>query len=234
MSMPTKDTPRVRMNPARSASTRSHAGELARMRARRRRKKRLPVFPVVCVILLLVITISGTMLLRDQQPKPPAAESYPIRYSAEIEAAAQEFGLEPAHLYAVVLAESSFRPDAVSSVGAVGLMQIMPDTGRWLAGKLGMKDTFTPDMLTDPAVNVRLGSWYLRFLLDRYGGDMTCATAAFHAGQGTVDQWLSNPAYSPDDATLAFIEYDSTSNYVKKVLKYYEKYLALLSASEGA
>lgn len=233
MSMPTKDTPRVRMNPARSVSTRSHAGEMERMRARRRRKKRRSLFPALCILLLLVIAAGGILLLRDRYPQH-VSETYPIKYSAEIEAAAQEFGLEPAHLYAVVLAESSFRPDAVSSVGALGLMQIMPETGKWLAGKLDMQDTFTPDMLTDPAVNMRLGSWYLRFLLDRYDGDMTCATAAFHAGQGTVDKWLSNPTYSPDGTTLAFIEYDSTSNYVKKVLKYYEKYLALLAASEGA
>ena len=233
MSMPTKDNPRVRMNPARSASTRSRAGEFERMRARRRRKKRRPLFPVMCVVLLLVIAAGGILLLRDRYPQR-VVETYPIQYSAEIEAAAQEFGLEPAYLYAVVLAESSFRPNVVSGVGAVGLMQIMPDTGKWLAGKVGMKDTFTEDMLTDPAVNVRLGGWYLRFLLDRYNGDMTCATAAFHAGQGTVDKWLDNPTYSPDGATLAFIAYDSTSDYVKKVLKYYEKYLALLSVPENA
>jgi len=232
MTRPTKDNPRVRMNPGMSASTRSRASEVERMRARRR-KKRLPVFPVICAILLLVIASGGVLLLREHRPQQ-VQESYPIRYSAEIEAAAQEFGLEPAYLYAIVLAESSFRPEAESSVGALGLMQIMPDTGAWIAKKLDMGDTYTAGMLTDPAINVRLGGWYLRFLLDRYNGDMTCATASYHAGQGTVDKWLANPTYSPDGTTLAFIEYDSTSNYVKKVLKYYEKYLAILSAPEGA
>lgn len=233
MTRPTKDNHRVQMNPGMSASTRSRASEVERMRARRRKKRRRPVFPALCVILLLVIAAGGVLLLREHRPQQ-VQENYPIRYSAEIEAAAQEFGLEPAYLYAIVLAESSFRPEAESSVGALGLMQIMPDTGEWIAKKLDMGDEFTTAMLTDPAVNVRLGSWYLRFLLDRYDGDMTCATAAYHAGQGTVDKWLANPTYSPDGATLAFIEYDSTSNYVKKVLKYYEKYLAILSVPEGA
>lgn len=232
MTQPTKDNHRVRMTANRSASTRSHATEFERMRARRRKKRRSPLFPALCVVLLLVI-IAGTALLLRPEPQPPQ-DVYPVKYAAEVSAAAEEFDLEPAYLYAIILAESSFRPTAESSVGALGLMQIMPDTGKWLAGKFDMADTYTPDMLTDPAVNVRFGSWYLRFLLDRYDGDKRCASAAYHAGQGTVDRWLADPTYSPDGRTLAVIAYDSTNNYVNKVLKYYEKYLALLSEPEDA
>lgn len=231
MTQPTKDSRRVRMTGNQSASTRSRASEFERMRARRRRKRRSPVFPALFVVLLLVI-IGATLLLRPEPQLPQ--EVYPIKYTAEVTAAAEEFDLEPAYLYAIILAESSFRPTAESSVGALGLMQIMPDTGKWLSGKFGMADTYTPDMLTDPAVNVRFGSWYLRFLLDRYNDDMRCATAAYHAGQGTVDGWLDDPTYSPDGQTLAVIAYDSTNNYVNKVLKYYEEYLALLSEPEDA
>ena len=230
------DSPR--MSPARSASTRSRVSDIDRMRARRqtrrkRRRRRRSMLPkVLGVLIFLCLGAALAIIISKAMPQPKPQESYPIRFSAEINAAADEFALDPAYLYAIVLAESSFRPDACSDVGALGLMQIMPDTGKWIAKKLDMGDTFTADMLTDPSVNVRFGGWYLRFLLDRYDGDMRCATAAYHAGQGTVDRWLDDAAYSPDGQTLAVIAFDSTDNYVSKVMKYYAKYQSLLSAAD--
>lgn len=225
---------RPRMSPARSASTRSRASDIDRMRARRKKRRRRSMLPKVLGLLILLClgVMLAVMIGKVMDAKPQPRESYPIRYSAEITAAADEFALDPAYLYAIVLAESSFRPDACSDVGALGLMQIMPKTGKWIAKKLDMGDTFTADMLTDPSVNVRFGGWYLRFLLNRYDGDLRCATAAYHAGQGTVDRWLKDTAYSPDGQTLAVIAYDSTDNYVSKVMKYYAKYQSLLSAAD--
>lgn len=232
MTQPTKDKSipnRVRMSGNRSASTRSRATEADRMRARRRKPRRSPAFAIVCVVLLLIIAIGGALMYASSRPKQQAEETYPLQYTETVTAAAEEFDLEPAYLYAVILAESSFRPGAESNVGALGLMQVMPDTGAWIAKKLDMADSYTVEMLTDPATNVRFGAWYLRFLLDRYDGDKRCASAAYHAGQGTVDNWLADPSCSPDGVTLAVIAYDSTNNYVNKVMKYYEAYLALLS-----
>lgn len=217
---------RVRMTGSRSASTRSRAGHGARIRARRRRRSRTALTALLCAVLLIAVAGAGALLLRG---KPVPEPSCPIRYPEAVNAAAAEFDIEPAYLYAVILAESSFRPEVRSNVGATGLMQIMPETGEWIARKLDMDDMYTADMLTDPEVNVRLGGWYLRFLLDRYNGDKRCASAAYHAGQGTVDRWLADPAASPDGQTLAVIAYDSTDHYVNKVLKYYEEYLSLLS-----
>lgn len=224
-----------RMSPARSASTRSRATRIDRMRARRRRARMQRIKTLLALIVLAaLIAAVGLMIhnVRETQrieAERLEAERYPIRYRAEIEAAADEFWLEPAYVYAIVLAESSFRTDAVSNVGALGLMQIMPETGKWIAKKFDMGDVFTAEMLTDPAVNARFGSWYLRFLLDRYDGDKRCATAAFHAGQGTVDKWRKDPACSPDGIALETIPSEVTDNYVNKVLKYYDKYLSLLS-----
>ena len=231
MSRYTKDD--RRMSAARSASTRSRATETDRIRARRRAKRRRrSVLPTLLALVVLLALLFGVIWIA-RKPLPQAQqESYPIRYSQEVEAAAGEFSLEPAYLYAIILAESSFRPNAVSSVGALGLMQIMPETGKWIAKKFDMGDTFTVDMLTDPAVNVRFGSWYLNFLLNRYDGDMRCATAAYHAGQGNVDKWLKDPAYSEDGETLAVIASATTDNYVNKVMKYYEKYLLLLAEDD--
>lgn len=224
--------PRRRMNSARSASMHSYASEAERRRARRRPARRRSMLPGLIALLLLAAVIAGMVLLRPDKPREQAREMYPLRYTREITSAAAEFGVDEAYLYAVVLAESSFRPDAVSNVGAMGLMQIMPDTGAWIAKKLDMGDTYTADMLTDPAVNTRLGAWYLHFLLDRYDGDMRCASAAYHAGQGTVDKWLADPAYSSDGQTLAVIAYDSTDNYVNKVMRYYDEYTSLLSQAD--
>ena len=222
---------RVRMTGNGSASTRSRVNELTRMRARRRRRRGPSVGPIICIALcaLLIVALCLGVGWYRQQKELHRFDAYPIRYAAEVNAAAAEFDLEPAYLYAVILAESSFRPDAVSSVGALGLMQVMPETGEWIAGKLDLSDSFTADMLTDPALNVRFGSWYLRYLLNRYDGDKRCASAAYHAGQGTVDAWLADPSMSPDGHTLSAIGYETTDYYVNKVLSNYETYLALLS-----
>ena len=101
-------------------------------------------------------------------------------------------------------------------------MQIMPETGDWIAGKFG--DTYTEGCLYDPDTNIRYGCWYMGFLIDRYGGDKACASAAYHSGQGTVDGWLRDTAYSSDGRTLAVIPGENAKVYVERVLNYYEKY----------
>ena len=148
-----------------------------------------------------------------------------MTYAPEIRAAAQEFSLDPAYVASVVLAESSFDAEAVSSVGAIGLMQIMPATGEWIAGKLD--DVFDVERLYEPSVNLRYGCWYLRFLLDRYDGDMRTASTAYHQGQGRVDEWLQDPQYSQDGRTLTAISSAVTDTYVNRIMESYEHYKEL-------
>ena len=150
---------------------------------------------------------------------------YPMTYAPEIRAAAQEFSLDPAYVASVVLAESSFDAEAVSSAGAIGLMQIMPATGEWIAGKLD--DVFDVQRLYEPSVNLRYGCWYLRFLLDRYDGDMRTASTAYHQGQGRVDEWLQDPQYSQDGRTLTAISSAVTDTYVNRIMESYEHYKEL-------
>lgn len=147
---------------------------------------------------------------------------YPVKYEEIIRKAAEEFSLEPAYVAGVILAESHYNPNAVSSEDARGLMQILPSTGEWIAGKLG--ESFSVDALFTPETNIRYGCWYLRFLMERYGRDMRVASAAYHQGQGTVDQWLADPTYSADGKTLTTIASSATNTYVNKVLANYEKY----------
>lgn len=133
-------------------------------------------------------------------------------------------GLEPALVYAVIKAESGFREDAVSRAGAVGLMQLLPSTAEFICRKSGRE--FSAERLREGAYNVELGCLYLGYLLERFPAEET-ALAAYNAGEGTVEEWLRSPRYSPDGAALIEIPYPETAAYVKKVLNFRKKYLFL-------
>ena len=195
-------------------------------RARARRLRRIQKILTISMIAITALGIMGLGLWMLLDARPGATmRSYPVEYEALIRANAAENGIDPAWPAAVILAESSYRPEAVSSADAQGLMQLLPDTAQWIAEKHG--DSYVEGCLFDPQTNIRYGCWYLGYLYRRFDGDMTCATAAYHAGQGQVDGWLSNPEYSEDGVTLSKIPFDSTDSYVKKVLDYYEKYVQL-------
>ena len=149
---------------------------------------------------------------------------YPMEYEALIRARADENGLDPALVAGLILAESDYRPEVVSEANAQGLMQLLPDTGRWVAGKLGIRD-YTDDLLFDAETNLRLGVWYLDFLSDRYGGDPVLVACAYHAGHGNVDTWLTR--YSKDGRTLSLAEIpmENTRSYARKVVDSYAIYL---------
>ena len=161
---------------------------------------------------------------------------YPLRYRELIEEYAAEFSLEPAHVAAVILCESGFREKAVSVDDARGLMQIIPRTGEWIAGKFGDGADFDPDDLFAPEYNIKLGCWYLSWLMDRYNGHRLSATAAYHAGQGKVDQWLADSALSDDGETLNMVPRTNreTAKYVARVLTAYEKYRELYDFGSGS
>jgi len=198
----------------------------------RRRRRRNPLGAVIIVLAAVAAAMVIVVMIMNIRPSAPAPEVYPVKYTDEIYAAARENDIPAPYIAAVIMAESSYLPDAVSSVGAMGLMQIMPSTGEWIAGKYD--EEFTAEMLYDPEVSIRYGAWYLGFLMDRYSGDMRCASAAYHAGQGTVDKWLEDPAYSQDGETLAVIAYDSTATYVDRILKYYDYYVKAYAELEAS
>ena len=122
-------------------------------------------------------------------------------------------GLSPALAYAVMKAESNFEESAVSSAGAVGLMQLRPSTAQFIAERSGIP--FFPERLTDGEYNTRLGCAYLAYLLERF--EEETALAAYNAGEGTVQGWLSDPRCSEDGRTLFQIPYAETRRYLKKI-----------------
>ena len=128
---------------------------------------------------------------------------YPMRFEGAIHVWSQERVLDPALVASVIRAESRFRPTAVSPRGAVGLMQIMPETGIWLASQVGI-EAFSVDDLRDPEVNIRLGTWYLKYLVDRFG-DLEVALQAYNAGPTTAERWRSDNA-APFPETVAYVD----------------------------
>jgi soluble lytic murein transglycosylase len=131
---------------------------------------------------------------------------YPLHYAQYVRAEARENHLDPALLAAVIYQESNFRPDARSSSGAIGLMQLTPSTARGIAIATGGSQ-FTTNDLYDPEINIRYGAWYLGNLFDRYRAE-ALVLAAYNAGPGNVDRWR---------ATSVPIQFPETAAYVKNV-----------------
>jgi soluble lytic murein transglycosylase len=131
---------------------------------------------------------------------------YPLRYEEIVTGHARNYHLDPALLAAVIYQESKFDAAARSRSGAIGLMQLLPDTAKGIALRTG-GTRFRVSDLYDPEINVRYGAWYLRHLLDKYD-DERLALAAYNAGQRNVDEWLR------DGRGIAFAE---TRHYVERV-----------------
>lgn len=129
---------------------------------------------------------------------------YPLRYEPIVRAHARNYRLDPALLAAVIYTESRFDARAESSAGALGLMQLLPQTAEGIATRTG-GGAFVVGDLYDPELNVRYGSWYLRNLLDRYGDERT-ALAAYHAGRGNVDRWRKQGVGIQFPETRGYVE----------------------------
>ena len=123
---------------------------------------------------------------------------------------------------AVIKTESNFDVDAKSKKNAYGLMQITPDTARWIADKMNM-DNFSLDMLTDSDTNIKMGCWYLSNLNKEFNNN-DLALAAYNAGRGNVQKWLKDPQYSKDGVSLTNIPFPETDRYITKVKLYYKIY----------
>lgn len=158
---------------------------------------------------------------------------YPLAHADAIDAAASKNRLDPALVAAVIYEESRFHDDVSSHQGAVGLMQVLPSTAQEIARKTG-GTSFVASDLTDPRVNILYGCYYLRELLDLYGGSKVAAVAAYNAGQGNVDAWLSTTG---GKLTAGQIPFSETRAYVNDVLRlqviYRRAYGARLGPASG-
>lgn len=150
---------------------------------------------------------------------------YPFPYREMIYHYSQEYRIDPYLLAAIIRIESNFQAEAVSPKGALGLMQIMPNTGRWIAEQMEENPaSFEPQALLDPETNIRMGCWYLANLYDNFGGDPILVLAAYNGGRGNVSSWLDEARWSGEARTLDQIPFPETRQYVRKVLATYRIY----------
>jgi soluble lytic murein transglycosylase len=153
------------------------------------------------------------------------AQRFPVPIREQLLGAAKASGLDPAVMLGLIRQESRFITDVRSHVGASGLMQLMPATARWTAQKVGID--YRPDMINDPAVNLRLGAAYLKRLLDDFDGSLALAAAAYNAGPGRPRRWREGVVLEPA-AWAETIPFNETRDYVKKVLANAVVYNAVL------
>jgi soluble lytic murein transglycosylase len=157
---------------------------------------------VILVALAVAAALAWTV---REEPDFYLRARYPLEYEHVIRGHAANHGLDPALLAAVVYVESHFDPNATSAAGAIGLMQLLPETAKGIALRTG-GDRFVVADLRDPEINIRYGSWYLDHLRTKYGGDMGVALAAYHAGPGNVDHWRAEGLGIPFPETREYVE----------------------------
>ncbi|MDA8234503.1 MAG: lytic transglycosylase domain-containing protein [Clostridia bacterium] len=151
---------------------------------------------------------------------------YPLPYKELIKKEAYNHHVEPLLIAAIIRNESKFNSKATSKRGAIGLMQIMPETGSWIAQQRKIKD-FNPDSLFHPETNISYGTWYLANLSKEFHDDPVLIIAAYNGGRGNVRDWLNQNRWTGEHTTLDQIPFTETRNYVKKVLRDYEIYREL-------
>jgi soluble lytic murein transglycosylase len=156
---------------------------------------------------------------------------YPLAYRELVERYAAQQNVDPAWVWGLIRQESRFRADARSSSGALGLMQIMPATGKWLAGKLGIP-RFDVARLRDPDTNVMLGVTYMRMVTEQLDGHPVLATGAYNAGPGRMGRLRPQQALETE-IYIENLPIDETRDYIKKVLANTVVYSAILNGGKG-
>lgn len=140
----------------------------------------------------------------------------PDKYQAIVSKYSELYDIPKEIIFSVIKVESNFQISAKSHAGALGLMQMLPSTFEWLTGEDHLDENLLTVSLYDPEVNIRYGTYYLRYLKNKFE-DWDTVLAAYNAGEGNVIKWLDNEKYSSDGKTLTQIPVKETRNYVKKV-----------------
>jgi len=166
------------------------------------------------MIVWIVIAAMATSIFYPKVIYRVEISAYPLAYEEIITRYAAENSLDPALVFAVVHTESRFQPDAVSHAGAKGLMQLTDDTNEWVA--FLQREETMPEKIFEPELNVRRGCKLLAYLIEHFGNTET-ALAAYNAGIGRVNSWLTDSSISDDGITLQNIPFAETRAYVKAV-----------------
>ena len=152
--------------------------------------------------------------------------AWPRAFGEWVDGATREFAFDPALVWAIMREESAYRAQVSSPAGALGLMQLMPPTAGRVAGELGLTG-FVAERLYDPETNIRLGTYYLRSLFERFGGSRPLAIASYNAGPEAVGRWLEKDSDVKPDAFVESVTYAETRRYLRRVLRSYRMYQVL-------
>lgn len=201
---------------------RSRAGSGSR--ANRRTGRAAGAHAPLKALAALVLVGALIAVIAPRLHHAPTGADLPLADAAVIRAQAAQKHLDPALIAAVIYAETKFEP-RTSSAGALGLMQILPETAHFIARKSGGTRFTTGDLAT-PAINVAYGSWYLRYLLDHYEDDETDAIAAYNAGLANVDRWVAEAHSQGRSLSIADIPFPETQAYVSRVMQAQVEYRA--------
>jgi soluble lytic murein transglycosylase len=154
---------------------------------------------------------------------------YPWPYRTEITQTAERDAIDPYLLTALVRQESHFNSNAVSTAGARGLMQVMPETAYWSARQMGLQ-SFDESQLDQPGVNLLIGSWYLAYLLQEFHGNQVAGLAAYNAGRNHVELWLEGGLWKGTMADVDHVPFPETQSYLRAVMRDYQIYRYLYSS----
>lgn len=202
--------------PATSRAARARAAAGSRRRARRRRR-------VVALLATGALAALAAFVVWPIFHHAVREITLPLRHEDIIRQQARDKDVDPALIAAVIYTESRFVEGRTSAAGAEGLMQITPETARYIARKSG-GIAFEISDLDTAQVNIAYGSYYLRYLLDRYGGNEALALAAYNGGEGNVDRWIDDARKRDEDLTIDAIPFGETRAYVRKVTRAKEDY----------
>jgi soluble lytic murein transglycosylase len=148
---------------------------------------------------------------------------YPYPHQKLIKENCLKYEVDPYFVLAIMKTESRFYSSAYSRAGAMGLMQIMPETGKWIAQQMGWED-FAEVKLFEPQYNIPMGIWYLAYLAEKFDNNIVKVVVAYNAGSNRVNKWLKEGLWSGELQDLAQIPYQETRKYVKRVFFNYQVY----------
>ena len=195
---------------------------LERVAQARRTAHRKYLYAIASVVIFLAFAIYLTFASEAFQRH----YLYPFPYRDTVETYSDRYRVDPYLAIAVIKTESKFQDGVHSHRGAIGLMQLMPDTAAWIAKQLDDQD-FSLERLHEPDMNIRYGTWYLSSLRDEFQGNEVLMLAAYNAGRGNVHEWMDTYGWTMDFSAVDEIPYEETKAYVASVLKNKKKYEAL-------
>ena len=194
-------------------------------KAIRNQRYRARKYRAVCIAVFVIIFAFIAYFISQIEPvKKKYIFPYPHQELVVLYSEAN--GVPPALVASVIMHESKFLNEVHSPRGAIGLMQLMPETAEWIANELEESD-FSLQKLHEPEINIRYGTWYLALLTREFNGNQVLALAAYNAGRGTVHEWMDEYGWSWDFSDISMIPYPETRLYVERVLKDERHYAVL-------